>query len=166
MRDFEEAVRRGPDRATHYLNYSRLFALAKEWPAADSVLARGLVHIRGVEAIPLLLEKARVCNEQEEAAMGLEAADEVLALSPENGRALYQRGWALGMLGRLREAESSMSQLVRQEPDNKSAAAALNRLIAALPAQPRTEATPPPQSRTERPAVDFAAQVKPWWKFW
>lgn len=141
--DYEEAIRREPKRVTHYLNYARLYVRQKRWADAVGPVERGLRVIRGEESVPLLLEKARSSNEQEKAEIGLEAADQVLSILPDDPRALYQRAWALGMLGRLEEASSSLNQLLELEPGNKDAQNALAKLQAVMP-QPS----------------------KPWWKFW
>lgn len=144
--DYEKAIRREPSRATHYLNYELLFARAKRWTEAADVLGRGLIMVEGADAVPLLVEKARIANEQERAESGLFAADEALALAPDHPRALYQRAWALGMLGRLEEARTSLTRLLELEPKNESAQRALAKLDAVN--------APPP------------SQPKPWWKFW
>jgi tetratricopeptide (TPR) repeat protein len=144
--DYEEAIRREPSRATHYLNYELLFARARRWTEAADVLTRGLIMVEGVAAVPLLVEKARIANEQELAEPGLFAADEALFLAPDHPRALYQRAWALGMLGRLEEARASLNRLLELEPKNESAQRALSKLDALN--------APPPNP------------PKPWWKFW
>lgn len=143
--DYEEAIRREPERVTHYLNYARLYVRQKRWEDALGLVERGLRFVPGEDSIPLLLEKARSSNEQEKAEVGLEAADQVLSLMRDEPRALYQRAWALGMLGRLEEASSSLNRLLELEPANKDAKAALAKLQAVMP-----------QSQTS----------KPWWKFW
>lgn len=143
--DYEEAIRREPERGTHYLGYARLHVRGRRWADAVGVVERGLRCVRGEEAVPLLLEKARSSNEQEKADIGLEAADEVLSILPDHPRALYQRAWALGMLGRLEDASSSLNRLLELEPGNRDAQRALTTLQAAMP-------------RT-RPS-------RPWWRFW
>lgn len=144
-KDYEEAIRREPERVTHYLNYARLHVKRKEWGDAARLAERGLRVITGEESIPLLLERARSSNEQEKADIGLEAADEVLSLIPDHPRALYQRAWALGMLGRLEEATSALDRLLELDPGNKDAQSARSKLQEAMPrAQPE----------------------RPWWKLW
>lgn len=143
--DFEEALKREAARVTHYQNYSRLFVRRKRWSDSVDVVTRGLNVVTGAARIPLLLEKARSHNEQGQAEAGLAPADEALKLSPDEPRALYQRAWSLGMLGRLDEAVSSLGRLLELEPENQDAAMALGRIEAALVAGRRS---------------------KPWWKFW
>ena len=145
VEDYQEAIRREPKRVSHRLNHALHHAKRRQWEDARRVLESGLRVVSGEESIPLLLELARGANEQEKADMGLQAADGVLALVPDHPRALYQRGWALGMLGRLDEAASCMRRILEREPGDKDAESALAKLDAALPAL--------------RPA-------KPWWKLW
>jgi tetratricopeptide (TPR) repeat protein len=131
--DYEEAIRREPERVTHYQNYSVLFSSRRRWVEAHDVVVRGLAAVTGDAQVPLFLEKARTANEQEKADVGLSAADAALALAPDNARAYYQRGWALGMLGRLREAHASFRRLLELEPNNEDARSALARIEAVLP---------------------------------
>jgi tetratricopeptide (TPR) repeat protein len=130
--DYEEALRREPTRISHYLNYVRLFALRKRWPEASRVVARGLANVARVDGLPLLLEQARIANEQKHAEAGLAAAEQALSLFPDHPRALYQRAWSLGMLGRLEEARASLRKLLKLEPENKAALKALQQIEAAL----------------------------------
>jgi tetratricopeptide (TPR) repeat protein len=146
--DYEEAIRRQPDVVTHYQNYSLLFSSARRWADAHDVVARGLEVVTGDAQLPLLLEKARTANEQEKADVAVSAAEAALALAPNNGRAFYQRGWALGMLGRLPEAHATFRRLLELEPNNQDAQSAMNKIEAALPPAPTREAR------------------RPWWKLW
>lgn len=130
--DYEAALRCEPRRATHYLNYALLFGRTRKWADAEAVLSRGIDAVERSEAVPLLLERARVANEQEHAEEGLLAADAALALVADHPRALYQRAWALGMLGRLEEARGSLVRLLQLHPDDKNAARALGQIEAAL----------------------------------
>jgi tetratricopeptide (TPR) repeat protein len=84
--------------------------------------------------------------QRDEADVGLSAAEAALSLAPDNGRAFYQRGWALGMLGRLPEAHASFRRLLELEPNNQDARRALNKIEAALPTARETK--------------------RPWWKVW
>ena len=143
--DYEAAIRRERSGVTHYLNYERVWARRKRWAEAGDVIARGLAVLADADAVPLLLEKARICNEQEQAELGLAAADGVLAFVPDQPRALYQRAWALGMLGRLDEAQSSLRRLLQIDPEDQDALKAIEKLEAVMPA-----------THTH----------KPWWKFW
>jgi tetratricopeptide (TPR) repeat protein len=93
-----------------------------------------------------LLATARDFNEREDAEPGLRAADEALGISRNHPRALYQRAWALGMLGRVDEAIVSLTKLLTIEPDNEDAKSALEKMESALLAAARGN--------------------KPWWKLW
>jgi tetratricopeptide (TPR) repeat protein len=130
--DYEEAIRRDPGRVTHYLNYARLFARRGRWAEAHDVVSRGLLAVATTARLPLLLEKARTANEQARADVGLSAADEALSLAPNDRHALYQRGWALGMLGRLREAQTSMRRILELEPNDPDAQRGLGMIESAL----------------------------------
>jgi tetratricopeptide (TPR) repeat protein len=146
--DYEEAIRREPQRVTHHQNHARLFSQRKRWAEAHAVIVRGLGVVTGEGRIPLLLEKARTANEQEHAEVALAAADAVLAEVPDHPRALYQRAWALGMAGRLDDAQVSLRRLLELEPKNADARSALAKIEAALG------------------ATATVRGKKPWWKLW
>jgi tetratricopeptide (TPR) repeat protein len=130
--DYEDAIIADPRGVTHYLNYARLLSLRKRWAEAHDVVLRGLRAVTGHARLPLLIEKARTANEQERADVGLSAAEEALALAPDDRRGLYQRGWALGMLGRLSEARASMRQILDVDPNDSDAKRALDMIESAL----------------------------------
>jgi tetratricopeptide (TPR) repeat protein len=130
--DYEEALRREPARDMHYRNYAMLLARNDQRAKAYEVLRRGLdVFERGAQ-LPLWLEMSEIANEAEEADVGLDAADAVLAIDPKHLRGLYLRGWALGMLGRLQDARDAMQRIVDLDPSNEDARAALEKIAAAL----------------------------------
>jgi len=145
--DYEEAISRDPKRVAHYQNYSRLYTKRKRWDAAAAVVLRGLEAVTGEERYPLLVEKARIANEQELAEDALATADELLALAPEHLRGLYHRAWALGLMGRLDEAAEALEKLLDLDPTNKDGKKALDKIDAAR--------------RASREAAK-----KPWWRFW
>lgn len=141
--DYEEAIRQEPSRTTHYQNYCRLFTKRKRWEEALAVASRGLEAVDATERAVLLVEKARANNELERAEAGLEASEELLALSPDHPRGLFHKAWALGLMGRLDEAAATLGTLLEIDPDSKDGAKALAKIEAA-------------RERAK----------KPWWKFW
>ncbi len=141
--DFEAALGHEPTRLTHFQNYARLFSRRKRWAEALAVVLRGLEVASGDERVPLLVEQARACNELEQAEAGLAAADELLALAEDHPRGLFHRAWALGLMGRLDDAASTLERLLEVDPTSKDGAKALAKIEAA-----RAKAT------------------RPWWKLW
>lgn len=143
MADYEAALGHEPGRVTHYQNYARLHSRRKHWDKALEVLRRGLKVAKDAERIPLLVETARAHNELEDAAAGLAAADELLAIQEDHPRGLFHRAWALGLVGRLDEAAADLERLLDVDPTSKDGKKALAKIEAA-----REKAN------------------RPWWKLW
>ncbi|MBI2391011.1 MAG: tetratricopeptide repeat protein, partial [Deltaproteobacteria bacterium] len=139
---YQRAVQLDPCLTAHWINYERLLARQRRWPDAVAVADRALAVVPRAESVELLLAKANAENEQEQAEAGLSTADAALALEPDHPRALYLRGWALGMLGRLADAQAAMLRLLEIDPTSAAARSALEKIEAVMP---------PP---------------KPWWKLW
>ena len=145
--DYEEAITRDPKRAAHYQNYARLFTKRKRWKEALAVVERGLAALTGDDRLLLMIERARIFNEEERAEEGLAAAEEILELHPDHPRGLYQRAWALGLVGRLDEAADALEKLLDIDPTSKDGKKALEKIEAA-------------RRQAKAPKKD------PWWKFW
>lgn len=84
---------------------------------ADTELARALA----LELDPrwragLLTERVNVLCARKQPREALEAADEALRLAPTSQYARYVRGRALGLLGRLDEAEAEMDRILADAP--------------------------------------------------
>lgn len=84
---------------------------------ADAEISRALV----LELDPrwragLLTERVNVLCARKQPNEALQAADEALQLTPASPYARYVRGRALGLLGRLDEAEAEMERILRDAP--------------------------------------------------
>jgi len=96
------------------------------------VLRHKLDLVEGDARLPLWLDMSEIANDAEDADVGLDAADAVLAIDPRHLRGLYLRGWALGLLGRLPDARDAMRRILELDPVNADARAALEKIDAAL----------------------------------
>lgn len=103
----------------------RLLVRLNRIDEADTELSRALV----LELDPrwragLLTERVNVLCARKQPNEALQAADEALQLAPASPYARYVRGRALGLLGRLDEAEAEMERILRDAPGYADAARA------------------------------------------
>lgn len=79
----------------------------------------------------VLTERVNVLCARKQPDEALQAADEALRLAPTSTYARYVRGRALGLLGRLDEAEAEMDRILRDAPGYADAARAKQLYVAA-----------------------------------
>ncbi len=128
------AIAREPGRATHYANYVRLLLDQKRLDVAEPVIDRALrcATEQGLMG-RLLADKSFIFAEQVKGEKALEHADAAIERGGPGIRAYYLRGRALALLGRLAEARRMMLKVLKLDPKNADALAAIERIDEAMP---------------------------------
>ncbi|MFO7561607.1 MAG: tetratricopeptide repeat protein [Enhygromyxa sp.] len=126
------ALAEDPDDLQARVDLYTLRHAQRRFAEALTELDRALPRLEFGARVHLLRSRADLLCELERAEEGLATIDEVLEHTPDDPRALYIRGWALGLLGRLAEARTAIGRVRELEPDNPAAARALAQIDAAL----------------------------------
>lgn len=118
----QRAVQGDLDGGMWWHSWVRLLVRLDRIDEADAELAKALAlpidaHWRG----GLLTEKVNVLCARKQAAEALKTADEALTFVPTSDYAHFVRGRALGMLGRLDEAEAEMNVILQNTPNHADA---------------------------------------------
>jgi tetratricopeptide (TPR) repeat protein len=113
----ERAVQGDLDGGIWWHGWVRLLVRIDRIDEAEAALARALeLPLDARWRAGLLTERVNVLCARKRPSEALQAADEALRLAPSSQSARYVRGRALGMLGRLDDAEAEMDRILRDAP--------------------------------------------------
>lgn len=130
---FTAAIDADPQRIASYTDYINLLGDLEKWDKSLEIIKRlQNLSLNKEQTNNLLEEKAYIYAELGDGQQALDVAETVLSSNPKSARAHYLRGRALGLLGRLEEAQGEMKIVLEINPSHEDAANALKIIDEAL----------------------------------
>jgi tetratricopeptide (TPR) repeat protein len=116
---YRQAIATEPTRPTHFINFIRMLFDQKRFDEAEPLIERAMSVARDDSTISLLLEnQSAYYAEKMRGEDALRFAEAAIDRGATGIRAVYLRGRALALLGRLDESKAVIRQVLKIDPQN------------------------------------------------
>lgn len=128
-KNYLAAIEIEPHNHINYINYLNLLLAQEKWDTALKIVEQSLKLILPADYLSQLLEfKSLIYAELDRGKEALDAIDEALKHNQQSIKGHYLRGRALGLIGKLADAEAEMKWVLSMDKDNIDALRAIKML--------------------------------------